>query len=1586
MAENNAVERPAEAPEIVAPNPFEGMTIGRAALKLKANPELAKDFDAKFGDEETVSTLERARLHSTYSFYRGTIAGAASLTGMADRVRNPMKAPEATEPTDVEVANTRAAARIGKAQTGKEFKAMDPLQEQKNIEEKYYSVIDDLTKYEQMQSFQDSADFMAAVGGAIAGSILTPESAIGVGAQGATALGRIIKGGLWNAGAAAVTDPIVQALNIWGSGVQGQYDPVQGALAGPMGFVVGGGLVGAGEVVSKVALRNGIAKLAKDDPSLISAEIMPEPEARVTTREGAEIKTPEEAMPEAVPQEPKAQETPKPDTGEARPKAANDDVPKDETLAALMGEAEARPKADVKAEPKVDEPDVAARQPGGLRGEPKPEPSGVVTAEVKSLQKMVTELEDIVGHPIRQGRVGAAGALGTFNNQTGVIHVREFPDFSVSSHEVGHAIEKQLPEITQLINGRYIQELAPLDYDLTQMRPFEGFAEFVRLWFTNPAFAQRVAPGFMSEFNNLLERKAPEMLEKMVGLQAAYRNYLNAAPEQAVGATIVRSPKDTFGAKVMKKFTDAKVAPTVSNILSNVYDALINKNEDIYRATRAIADAIKEKNGGRMVDILPSQDPRVHFEMLQRSGQSAMTMIQNGVTPYRGTAPQGPSLVQAISAAIGEESITAKWDPKKVEQFDIYLKARMGIVRWDQFTRGEIPNPPFAESRRYFEEVIRKLEAENPNLPGASDMILEFQKNKRHRARDAGIYGYTPDSVANMDAMPFYVPMKRVRDDIKTGYGDGTGPTGGVKGFRGSMRDTISPLESIIKDTLAVERNIAHNDTVNAFRAFSKQAGVQGGKFVEDLPATEVKKIEFDLQKSIQRAMEDEGYNRADAKVLAEDFINTHFIDDPVTGTAFKTVTIDGKKEPIVFSAEGGVLKASRFMVKEEGFGLYELLTTMPKPAADISIQVLSAGSSALVTGVTTHPAYALRNLFRDQFAAWAFIPGYKPFWSAIKGLKSELTQGEFAKAYAQYGGVNPGASVAPLTHDTIQIDIDNIARKGYGIHKLTSLKGLSELVSVAESATRLGAVDAAFRENKRMGLSDYEAMISAVRAASDLLDFGRYGSHMHAVRAITPFMNAFIQSLDKADRTMRRPITRWLMGEQTFVKDAKELNTALTAWAKLGVTGFGMGVLWAAIFGEKDAYKDMGAQGKAANFVIPVGNDKVFLLPKPWELAMGFTAGEYAYASLMKDDPRAGQEFAKAAWESLKPPIPIWSNPMIKTTAETVMNYNTFSGGPIVPERLESLEKEYQYRANTSVIAKKLGKTFGMSPVKIDYMISGYLGYWGKDLTMMTNGNESNDPTQNLMDWALLRSGLKDPAMMSDARQKFWKHMGRTTGDFSQAVSTYNFLNSSPQREAEAQQYYSKLSNSRKAWVLLHSAGGEDGDAVFTADDRRTHPLKRSSDAVRVITKLKNGLDENTLTEQESKKAIQPTPDQRKKLSSILGQMALAEMVNGLISVKEPGYAGRPIFDMNVFMKQIKQISLDVGDELAAAYRTQKIYKADAVAAGYDELEKTLLMSGSKADIRLATAGVVSEGYQFDGVRQKKTPIRRTQIKGTKE
>jgi hypothetical protein len=58
------------------------------------------------------------------------------------------------------------------------------------------------------------------------------------------------------------------------------------------------------------------------------------------------------------------------------------------------------------------------------------------------------------------------------------------------------------------------------------------------------------------------------------------------------------------------------------------------------------------------------------------------------------------------------------------------------------------------------------------------------------------------------------------------------------------------------------------------------------------------------------------------------------------------------------------------------------------------------------------------------------------------------------------------------------------------------------------------------FKAKKAQGLSDYEAMIEAAYQAQDILDFSRWGSKTMAMRALTPFVNAHMQGLDKAYRT----------------------------------------------------------------------------------------------------------------------------------------------------------------------------------------------------------------------------------------------------------------------------------------------------------------------------------------------------------------------------------------------------------------------------------------------------------------------------------
>lgn len=117
------------------PNPFDGMSIGQATVKLKANPDLASHFDSKFGDEETVDTMERARLHSVHSFYRGTIAGASALTAMTYRVNNPVEPDAATpqEKTQTELAAEAAAIRVARGVTKRTPKVPTSEEDRKSV-------------------------------------------------------------------------------------------------------------------------------------------------------------------------------------------------------------------------------------------------------------------------------------------------------------------------------------------------------------------------------------------------------------------------------------------------------------------------------------------------------------------------------------------------------------------------------------------------------------------------------------------------------------------------------------------------------------------------------------------------------------------------------------------------------------------------------------------------------------------------------------------------------------------------------------------------------------------------------------------------------------------------------------------------------------------------------------------------------------------------------------------------------------------------------------------------------------------------------------------------------------------------------------------------------------------------------------------------------------------------------------------------------------------------------------------------------------------------------------------------------------
>src|SRR6266478_3400773 len=138
-------------------------------------------------------------------------------------------------------------------------------------------------------------------------------------------------------------------------------------------------------------------------------------------------------------------------------------------------------------------------------------------------------------------------------------------------------------------------------------------------------------------------------------------------------------------------------------------------------------------------------------------------------------------------------------------------------------------------------------------------------------------------------------------------------------------------------------------------------------------------------------------------------------VDMPLMGSFFRMEKTAPRGEPIVFYREHGQLKAARVMSEKEGYALYETLTAMPPVGRDLFSHLVGFWSGTLRAGIVTNPTFILSNYIRDQFAAFILRPDYFPLLSGLRGIWSEVTQGEAAKLYGLGGGVSAGAIVGPV-------------------------------------------------------------------------------------------------------------------------------------------------------------------------------------------------------------------------------------------------------------------------------------------------------------------------------------------------------------------------------------------------------------------------------------------------------------------------------------------------------------------------------------------------------------------------------------------
>lgn len=1235
--------------------------------------------------------------------------------------------------------------------------------------------------------------------------------------------------------------------------------------------------------------------------------------------------------------------------------------------------------------------------------------------QIKSLQQQTFALAEALGVPMRQGRLAAGDALGQYNSKYGVARVRDVGDFFVAAHEGGHALEQKIgPGMSALID-KYKGELGPLDYD-GQGRASEGFAEWFAMSLTNPAKAQKEAPNFAQEFRAYLGGKEPDTLAKLDEAAQAYANYLNAPSGLRVASNVVQKGEMGWYGETKEFLKKEGFPATIGKVLADGYGAFFDDKAPVARSVRNLARLFRDNHGGELIDLKAADNPETLLRLFGRAQQGAIYQMRYGVVPYRDVTPVGASLHDAIATATGASPILGRWRGAAVDDFSTYMVAKRASVLWDRFTAGDLEHPPVAFSKADAEATITALAQANPGFEKGAAMVHEYTRNMLAKQRDAGLI--TQDLFDTLAKDPFYVPLFRDVEDKplsgKMGGGgssDGPGMTDTIKRLRGSSRDIIDPIQGIMMQTFLAERTIRHNDIIKAFADLADRVGPGAGAYVEPVPAKELRGSAFDLGEAIRSTARQRGLDPNDTALLMNSVTNA-FGDDPIMGTMFKMQPASKKGEPIMFYKEAGEMKAVRFMAGKEGEAVYETLSSLPNALKDLTLQVMQGAASTLRFGVTANPVFIVTNFIRDQMALGILRPDYLPFISGLRGLKAEVTQDKAAQLYAYFGGVSPGASVTD-TRGMMDANVGSIAVKGYSSARmnLSSPKefvhGIVEGMQITEAASRNSVFAKVYEQKTAQGLSPYEAAIEAAYQGTDILDFGRHGSRTMALRQLVPFLNAHLQGLDLGRRTILEPLARAARGEVLTTKEQAQVKNAYLSLFKMSAVGSALGFAYAALAWDREEYRDANNDMKATHLIVPWGH-KVLTIPKPFELGLGFNAGEAAYAAMMGKDPRAASNFTEGAWEVLKPPNPITGNPLIKTVFEVALNRNMFTGRDIVPQSLQAIDPQHQFTERTSMFAKKVGdvtksisdflkehtnpeaaKIMGFSdawsPIKVDYAIGSLFGMWGKDIQAASNwfAGDDDKPESQFEDMVFLRRFLKDPNRSGEMTKRYFEFAAQKTGQYAQAVNTYDRYTNMYQ-DQKAKDWLATLPEDRKAFVTLNAgADDETGKRTFSADDRRVHPVTRAQAAMSQLNSMTRELTFNSQINSENGERYNLTPTQRRDAIEALHQLGAQEMRNALVMVGDKGYEGRPVLDTGKQFEIIKAISPEVGEEVARRYATGKVLPAASVAEVWPQMRKRLLQDGSEADISDLTSDASAAGYEFGGERTKRRERRRGPIKG---
>ena len=410
----------------------------------------------------------------------------------------------------------------------------------------------------------------------------------------------------------------------------------------------------------------------------------------------------------------------------------------------------------------------------------------------------------------------------------------------------------------------------------------------------------------------------------------------------------------------------------------------------------------------------------------------------------------------------------------------------------------------------------------------------------------------------------------------------------------------------------------------------------------------------------------------------------------------------------------------------------------------NVLVRALGFPATLLRRAVTLSPTYAARQLFRDSLAA-SLLSGadFAPVLGALKEIGKSATKSTLEKR-----GITGGQIFAGGSNSEAMTKILNDMMSGKG--------NLGQLISKAEALNM--EADAATRRAQynsyiKQGLSEMEATLMSLES----MNFNKRGASpsVHMANALIPFFNSQIQGLNV--------LYKALTGKLPFDKRLKIQEKLITRGALM----FGASLAYAAMMQDDEAYKNATPEQKYGNWFIRIpGIDEPIKAPIPFEVGYLFKAlPEAIYNSLANENGAeeafkalnaiilqtlpGGTSMATVQYKGVNIPITPPIPQALKPGIEAALGKSFYTRQDILSRREQAVLPEQQFRESSSEISKMMGSGLGLSPIKIEALVSGYTGTMGLALMQVLSmgvptGESPEKTTKRLSDMPVIGSSFQ--------------------------------------------------------------------------------------------------------------------------------------------------------------------------------------------------------------------------------------------------